>query len=127
MLANKSSKPSRTEPLAGIFSQLGRPCAVPVILALGEQAYNPSVHEIRQKLGPVNGRGVSKSVISNCISNLTMLGLVQRTDHAISNPEAGYRLTRIGQEFYRHIIQMRYWADRGNGSTELTIDSKEAC
>jgi len=127
MITNKSSNPSKTEPLAGIFSQLGRPCAVPVILVLGEQAYNPSVHEIRQKLGSVNGRGVSNSLISSCLSNLTMLGLVQRTDHATSNPEAGYSLTRIGQEFYRHIIQMRYWAERGNGFTELIIDSKEAC
>lgn len=109
MVANTSSTPNTKEPLTEIFFQLGRPCAIPLILALGQQSYNPSIPELRQKIGS----SVSKSEISKCLTNLASLGLVQKTGHAISNPEVGYRLTLIGQEFYRHIIQMRYWAEKG--------------
>nr|KXH70589.1 MAG: hypothetical protein AM325_15640 [Candidatus Thorarchaeota archaeon SMTZ1-45] len=106
--------------MSEIFSQLGRTCAVPVILTLGERTYNPSVRELRQKIGSNNGRNVSKSEISKCLANLTALGLVKRTDQVLSNPEAGYSLTNIGQEFYRHIIQMRYWAEKGNNFSDPT-------
>jgi DNA-binding HxlR family transcriptional regulator len=116
MVANKSSNPNTKEPLAEIFSHLGRPCAVPLILVLGQQSYNPGVHELRRKIGS----NVSKSEISKCINNLISLGLVQKSGHVVSNPEAGYRLTRVGQEFYRHIIQMRYWAEKGKNFIDHT-------
>ena len=114
MVANKSSNPNSKEPLTDILFHLGRPCAVPLILALGQQSYNPSVQELRQKIGS----NVSKSEISKCLTSLVSLGLVQKTGHTISNPESGYRLTLIGQEFYRHIIQMRYWAEKGKNLTD---------
>jgi DNA-binding HxlR family transcriptional regulator len=113
MVANKSSNPNTKEPLTEIFFNLGRPCAVPLILALGQQSYNPSIPELRQKIGST----VSKSEISKCLTNLVSLGLVQKTGHAVSNPELGFRLTLIGQEFYRHIIQMRYWAEKSKNFT----------
>ena len=127
MIANKLSHPNKKEPLTEIFTQLGRTCAVPVILALGERTYNPSVQELRQKIGSNNGLNVSKSEVSKCLTNLTALGLVKRTDHVLSNPDAGYSLTNIGQEFYRHIIQMRYWAEKGNNFSDPTTSNISAC
>jgi DNA-binding HxlR family transcriptional regulator len=127
MTAIKSSHPNKKEPLTEIFSQLGRTHAIPVVLALGEQAYNPSFQELRQKIGSNNGTNVTKSEISKCLTNLTTLGLVKKTDHVNSNSEAGYSLTNIGQEFYRHIIQMRYWAGKRINFTDFTISNKSAC
>ncbi len=127
MTNNNSSYPNKKEPLTEIFSQLGRTCAIPVVLALGERAYNPSVQELRLKIGSNTGMNVSKSEISKCLTNLTTLGLVERTDQAISTPEAGYGLTNIGQEFYRHIIQMRYWAEKRINFTDSTINNVSAC
>ena len=127
MIANKSSNPSKKEPLTEIFSQLGHPCAVPVILALGERTYNPGVKELRQKIGSGKGMSVSKSQLSKCLTSLSSIGLVQRTDHPTSSPDAGYSLTHIGQEFYRHIIQMRYWAEKSNNNAESTTSDVSAC
>jgi len=53
MVANKSFNPNSKEPLTEIFSQLGHPCAVPVILALGEQSYKHGVKELKQKISPI--------------------------------------------------------------------------
>jgi len=127
MIANKSSNQTKKEPLTEIFSQLGHPCAVPVILALGERTYNPGVKELRQKIGSGKGTSVSKSQLSKCLTNLASIGLVERNDHPTSGLDAGYSLTHIGQEFYRHIIQMRYWAERGNNNTVSTTSDVSAC
>lgn len=127
MVANKSFNPNSKEPLTEIFSQLGHPCAIPVILALGEQSYKHDVKELRQKIGPSTGMSVSKSQLSKCLTNLASIGLVQRADHPTSNPEVSYNLTYIGQEFYRHIIQMRYWAEKANNNNESTDSNVTAC
>jgi len=126
MVANKSFNPNSKEPLTEIFSQLGHPCAVPVILALGERTYNPDVKELKQKIGSSKGMSVSKSELSKCLTNLASIGLVQRADPPTSNHEASYSLTNIGQEFYRHIIQMRYWAEKGNNN-ESANSNVSAC
>ena len=110
-----------------MLSHLGRPCAVPLIIALGERTYNTGVRELRQRLGPGSGKSLSESAISKCLTGLTVLGLVQRTDHANSFLESGYSLTYAGQEIYKHILQMRHWAENCVRLNDLYTSNISAC
>lgn len=127
MITSKSSNPESKEPLTEMLSHLGRPCAVPLIIALGERAYNTGVRELRQKLDSGSGKSLSESAISKCLTDLTALGLVQRTDHADSFLESRYSLTHVGQEIYKHILQMRHWAENVVRLNDLYTSNVSAC
>lgn len=126
MIATKSSTQITKEPLEEFFTQLGRPCSVPLILALGERAHNAGIHELRRTIGTRVGRTTSESTVTKCLADLTELGLVQRTDHAESPPKAGYTLTYVGREIYRHILQIRRWAELTSDGTDIVENNVSA-
>ncbi|MFX1368326.1 MAG: winged helix-turn-helix transcriptional regulator [Promethearchaeota archaeon] len=127
MTTNESSSPKTKEPLIEIFSYLGRPCAVPIITALGERSYNACVRELRKKLDLSNGKNPSESAISKCLTDLTMLGLVHSADQDESPSEIRYSLTRTGQEVYKHILQMRPLAENSNILNDFFTGDVTAC
>jgi DNA-binding HxlR family transcriptional regulator len=122
----KESQTKTNAPLMEIFSHLGRPCTVPLIFALGERSYNTNVRELRESFDTSIGKKPSVATISKCLSDLAGIGLVEGPAHADSTPLAEYCLTVIGQQVYRHLIQMKHLAERAN-SEETFIDSVSAC
>ncbi|NHI84330.1 MAG: transcriptional regulator [Candidatus Thorarchaeota archaeon] len=127
MTASKSSNPILKDPLEEIFSHLGRPCAVSLILALGERAHNAGVREIRRIIDSSGTKAASESTLTKCLTELATLGLVQRTEHEESPSEAGYSLTHVGREIYRHILQIRHWAELTSNGTDDIESNVSAC
>lgn len=115
-----------SSPLIEMFSHLGRFCTVPLIFALGERSYNIDVRELRNSIDMSDGKKLSTSTISKCLSDLERIGLVEGVVHAHSSSKAEYCLTTTGQQLYRHLLQIRHLAE--NASTEQSfLDSISAC
>jgi DNA-binding HxlR family transcriptional regulator len=127
MNAVNSTQTRPTEPLVEMFSHLGRPCAVPLIFALGERAFNADVRELRNSIDVNGSRRVSESTISKCLSDLASLGLVEESVHAHSPLRAEYSLTDSGQQVYRHLLQMRHIAEYGTSRSNPMVESISAC
>ena len=126
MNVDKTYRQYTTSPLSEIFSHLGKPCAVPLILALGGRSYNIDVREIRNNIHLSHGMKPSETTISKCLSDLTRLGVVEGTEHAKSPMKAEYSLTSKGQELYRHLIQIRHLTEHDSTVPE-SFDSISAC
>jgi DNA-binding HxlR family transcriptional regulator len=126
MNVSKSNEPNTTSPLIEMFSHLGRPCTVPLIFALGERSYNTNVHELRNSIDLSEGKRLSETKISKCLSDLTQIGLVEGIVHADSPLKPEYCLTSKGQQLYKHLLQIRFMAERITSEQDV-IDSISAC
>ncbi len=126
MTVNRTNESDISSPLTEMFSHLGRPWTVPLIIALGERSYNTDVGELRNSIDSSNGRKLSVSTISKCLSDLAQIGIVEGTVHAHSPPKAEYSLTSAGQQLYRHLLQIRHLAERASLEHSF-IDSVSAC
>ncbi|MFW9908977.1 MAG: winged helix-turn-helix transcriptional regulator [Candidatus Thorarchaeota archaeon] len=126
MTVNRTNESDISSPLTEMFSHLGRPWTVPLIIALGERSYNTDVGELRNSIDSSNGRKLSVSTISRCLSDLAQIGIVEGTVHAHSPPKAEYSLTSAGQQLYRHLLQIRHLAERASLEHSFT-DSVSAC
>lgn len=126
MNVNRMNESNISSPLTEMFSHLGRPCTVPLIIALGERSYNTDVHELRNSIDSSSGKKLSVSTISKCLSDLTQIGIVEGTVHEHSPPKAEYSLTYAGQQLYRHLLQIRHLAERAPLENNFH-DSISAC
>jgi len=124
MNVSKETNSNTNSPVVEMFSHLGRPCAVPLIFALGELSYNIDVHELRNHIGMSAGKKLSTSTISKCLSDLEQIGLVEGGAQAVKNAE--YSLTATGQQLYRHLLQIRHLAENVTAERNL-IESVSAC
>ena len=111
------------EPLVEMFSHLGRPCAVPLILALGERSYNADV----KQLGKSFDKKLSKATISKCLADLAGLGLVEGIAQEHSGQDVEYGLTDRGQQIYRHLLQIRHVVDNASTISTERAESISAC
>ena len=123
MNLSKGNETNTTSPVYEIFSQLGRPCAVPIIFALGERSYNTDIHELRNS---IDSKKLTTTTISKCLSDLTAIGLVEGAAHAKSPSEAEYSLTSKGQQLYKHLLQIRFLSERVTTDQDF-FDSVSAC
>jgi DNA-binding HxlR family transcriptional regulator len=126
MTVNKSNESNTSSPLTEMFSHLGRPCTVPLIIALGERSYNADVRELRNSIDLSSGKKLSESTISKCLLDLTQIGIVEGIAHAHTPAKAEYSLTSAGQQLYRHLLQIRHLAERASLETNF-LDSMSAC
>ena len=126
MNVSKATDSNTSSPLTEMFSHLGRPCTVPLIFALGERSYNANIRELRNSIDMSDGKRLSESTISKCLTDLTQIGLVEGTEHAHSPPKAEYCLTSTGQQLYRHLLQIRHLAERASSEPNF-LDSMSAC
>lgn len=126
MTVNRTNELNISSPLTEMFSHLGRPWTVPLIIALGERSYNTDVSELRNSIDTSNGKKLSISTISKCLSDLTQIGIVEGTVHVHPPPKAEYSLTLTGQQLYRHLLQIRHLAERASLEQNFT-DSVSAC
>ncbi len=126
MTVNRTNELDISSPLTEMFSHLGRPWTVPLIIALGERSYNIDVRELRNSIDTSSGKKLSVSTISKCLSDLTRIGIVEGTVHVHSPPRAEYGLTSAGQQLYRHLLQIRHLAERAPLEQNFT-DSMSAC
>ena len=124
MNVSKTNEPNSNSPMIEMFSHLGNSCTVPLIFALGENSYTSNISDLRRSISYNDGIRVSDSKISRCLSNLTQIGLVEETVHSNPQLKAEYYLTSMGQQLYRHLLQIR-------ALTELrmsdVIDNISAC
>jgi DNA-binding HxlR family transcriptional regulator len=126
MNVNRSNELNTTSPMTEMFSHLGRPCTVPLIIALGERSYNTDIRELRNNIDLSSGKKLSESTISKCLSDLAQIGIVEGVVHQHSPSKSEYSLTSAGQQLYRHLLQIRHLAERA--SIEDTFhDSMSAC
>ena len=126
MNVSKSNESNTTSPLIEMFSHLGRPCTLPLIIALGERSYETDVGELRKSIDLGSGKRVSEATISKCLSDLTTIGLVEGNVHAHSPLRSEYSLTLMGQQLYRHLLQMRFLTERIS-SEQNYLESITAC
>jgi DNA-binding HxlR family transcriptional regulator len=126
MNVSKSNESTTTSPLIEMFSHLGRSCSVPLILALGERSYNTDVRELRNSIDLSDGKKLSKTAISKCLSDLTQIGIVEGTVHAHSPPKEEFSLTLKGQQLYKHLLQIRSLTERAYSDQDF-VDSISAC
>lgn len=126
MNVSKSNESNTTSPLIEMFSHLGRPCTVPLIFALGERSYEIDVRELRKSIDMSGGKRVSEATISKCLSDLTQIGLVEGSVYAHKDLRSEYSLTWMGQQLYRHLLQMRHLAERASSEKNF-VDSISAC
>ncbi len=126
MTVNRMNEPTITSPLTEMFSHLGRPWTVPLIIALGERSYNTDVRELRNSIDSSSGKKLSVSTISKCLSDLTQIGIVEGIVQEHTPPKAEYSLTSAGRQLYRHLLQIRHLAERASLENSLT-DSVSAC
>ena len=126
MNVSKTTDSNQSSPLIEMISHLGRPCTVPLILALGERSYNADIRELRNSIDTNEGKKLSAATISKCLSNLEQLGVVEGTAHAQFPAKAEYCLTITGQQLYRHLLQIRHLAENAASERNL-LDSMSAC
>ena len=126
MNVSKATDSNQNSPLIEMISHLGRPCTVPLILALGDRSYNADIHELRNSIDVSEGKKLSTATISKCLLNLEQIGVVEGTVHAQSPPRAEYCLTMTGQQLYRHLLQIRHLAENAASDRNL-VDSMSAC
>ena len=119
----KEQETKSNEPLVEMFSHLGRPCAVPLILALGERSYNADA----KQLGKSFDNKLSKSTISKCLADLAGLGIVDGIAREHSAQDVEYSLTDMGLQIYRHLLQMRYVVENAAAYTDARPESISAC
>lgn len=126
MNVSKATDSNTSSPLTEMFSHLGRPCTVPLIFALGERSYNADVRELRNSIDVSDGKKLSTTTISKCLSDLEQIGLVEGVVHEQTPPKAEYCLTTTGQQLYRHLLQIRHLAENASSERNL-LDSISAC
>jgi len=124
---NKSSEPNTTQPLIEVFSQLGHPWAVPLILVLGERDSDLEYHEIQDRMVSATSRKIADTALSKCLSDLVEAGLVHRTVHTDSALNGEYTLTLAGYETYQHVIRMQRWTQNGFNNRRPMADCSSAC
>ncbi|MFW9982627.1 MAG: winged helix-turn-helix transcriptional regulator [Candidatus Thorarchaeota archaeon] len=125
MNVSKSNETNKPSPLLEMFSHLGKPCTVPLIFALGERSYRTDIRELRDSID-LSGKKLSANTISKCLSGLTEIGIVERNVHAPSPPNEEYYLTSKGQQLYKHLLQLRFVAERTPSEYDL-FESISAC
>ncbi len=127
MMNGKSSEQANIQSMSGIFSQLGRPWTISLILALGERGSTNRLHEIQDKIGKMSSRKVSENALLKCIEDLSQLGLVTKVVHEESPATEEYGLTNAGNEMYRHMIRMTLWDLDGSRDGHTTYSDISAC
>ncbi len=126
MNVSKSNEPNSNLSLTEMFSHLGSSCTVPLIFALGENSYNSDISDLRRSISYSDGIHVSDSKISRCLSNLAQIGLVEGNVHTNPHPRTEYSLTSMGQQLYRHLLQIRALTERASSNGEV-VDNISAC
>ena len=94
--------------MSEIYSQLGRPWAVSLILSLGERSTMNEFSEIQDGIRLQYGK-VPETTLTKSLADLVRIGLVARAVHEESPPVVEYGLTQAGHEIYLHILQMSRW------------------
>jgi len=125
MNVSKSNEPNSNSSLIEMFSQLGNSCTVPLIFALGENSYNSNISELRRSISYNDGIHVSDSKVSRCLSNLTQIGLVEGNVQSNPHKSSEFCLTSLGQQLYRHLLQIRALTERS--SIGEIADNISAC
>jgi DNA-binding HxlR family transcriptional regulator len=92
-------------PIMALLDLLGRRWALRVLWELS-QAPDPTFRELQHRCD-----GVSSSVLSDRLRELTEAGIVYRPDH-------GYALTPQGQELTTELLRLQRWADRWAASIQ---------
>jgi len=126
MNVSKSNEPNTTSSLIEMFSHLGNSCTVPLIFALGENSYNSDISELRRSISYSDGIHVSDSKISRCLSNLAQIGIVEGTAQGNPQMKSEYSLTAMGQQLYKHLLQIRALTERAFLDVDA-IDHVSAC
>ena len=126
MNVSKTNEPNSNSPMIEMFSHLGNSCTVPLIFALGENSYNSNISELRKSISYSDGIHVSDSKVSRCLSNLSQIGLVEGSVHNNPQMKSEYSLTAMGQQLYKHLLQIRSLTERYNADGEV-IDNISAC
>ncbi|MFW9907021.1 MAG: winged helix-turn-helix transcriptional regulator [Candidatus Thorarchaeota archaeon] len=127
MINGNSSSKNITQSISEIFSQLGRPWTISLILALGERGSTHELHEIRDRIRLISSRKVPEATLHNCLSGLAEIGLVAEVVHEESPSITEYGLTNTGLETYRHIVRMGLWTFDGSNNGVNIINDVSAC
>ena len=94
----RSVRGSRTgRPIMALLDLLGRRWALRVLWELRDTAV-PTFRELQQRCG-----GISSSVLTDRLGELTEAGIVQRDDR-------GYALTAEGRELLEAVLPLEQWA-----------------
>jgi DNA-binding HxlR family transcriptional regulator len=127
MMNGNSSEQNYIQSMSGIFSQLGRPWTISLILALGERGSTNKLHELQDKIRKMSSRKIPENALLKCIEDLSQLGLVTRVVHEESPTVEEYGLTNAGNEMYRHMIRMTLWDLDGSSNGHTTYSDISAC